>query len=173
MKIFLFTALIAMFPSSVAVLAGPAPSDEKVEPKGSAVAYDEHNGHYVSNKFEMKGDSAYLAIVDRDTFDKVFGVAAVGGGKKFNWVPKDAFEKKIAVAAIKQSAAEIKYKVDKVTADGETLYVQYTTETKGSATGTATFRPYMILTVDKAKIKKVIFIENGKQAETVEVGKGS
>ncbi len=146
-------------------------ADDKVEPKGDKVEFDVHNGHFVSNKYEMKGDSAYLAIADRDNFDKIFGIGRVIG--KQNFVPKDAFEKKIVVATIKKGAALTEYKVEKVTADGETLYIQYTSETKGSATGTAQFASPMIVSVDKGRIKKVIFIENGKKAETVEVAKGS
>jgi hypothetical protein len=146
-------------------------ADDKVEAKGEKVEYTRHD-EFVKNTYEVKGDSAYVAVADRDNFDKIFGIGRVLGGKQ-NFVPKDAFEKKIVVAAIKKGNAITEYKVEKVTADGDTLYVQYTAEPKGSATGTATFVSPLIVSVDKGKITKVIFIENGKKADTVDVPKGS
>jgi hypothetical protein len=164
----LLTSAVGLF---FFVCAGALSADDKVEAKGDKVEFDVHDGHFVNNTYKMKGDSAYVAFADRDSFDKIFGIGRVIG--KQNFVPKDAFDKKIVVAAIKEGAALTNYKVEKVTADGDTLYVQYTADSKGSATGTATFRSPLIVSVDKSKIKKVIFIENGKKAETVEIAKGS
>jgi hypothetical protein len=146
-------------------------AEDKAEAKGDKVEYDRHDGHFVKNNFEPKNNEAFLAIGDQKAFDAAFGVAAVGG-KKFNWVPKDAFDKKLVVAVFKRGNAVTEFKVDKVTADGDTLYVQYGAEAKGSG-GTATFASPLILTVDKGKIKNVVFIENGKKVGTAEVGKGS
>lgn len=159
---------LGLIATGAAVLA-----DDNVEAKGDKVEYGLHDGHFVKNTYDIKGDSAYIAVSDRDSFDKIFGVGAVGGRKQ-NFVPKDAFDKKIVVAAMKKGAALAMYKVEKVTVDGEaTLYVQYTVDTKGSATGTATLVSPLIVSVDKGKIKTVIFIENGKKVDTVELGKGS
>jgi outer membrane protein assembly factor BamB len=164
--------LCAILTAALIIPAAALRADDKVEAKGEKVVYTSHDGHFVKNTYELKGDSGYVAVADKDEFDKIFGVAAVGG-KKFNWVPKDAFDKKIVVAAMKKGAALAEFKIEKVTADGDTLYVQYTADTKGSATGTATYVSPMIIAVDKAKIKTVIFIENGKKAATVDLKKGS
>jgi hypothetical protein len=146
-------------------------ADDKVEAKGDKVAFDVHNGHFVKNTFKPAGDCAFLAITDQKGFDEVFGVGRVLG-KPQNFVPKEAFDKKMVVAVIKNGTAITEYKVEKVTADGDTLYVQYTAEAKGSG-GTATFSSPLIVTVDKDKIKKVTFIENGKKAGNADVAKGS
>jgi hypothetical protein len=147
-------------------------ADDKVEAKGDKVDYKAYVGSYfVKNTYEMKGDSAYVTIPDKDGFEKIFGPGRVIGKQEF--LPNDAFDKKMVIAAIKKGAAVTEYKVEKVTQDGDTVYVQYTTSAKGSATGTASFTSPMIVTVDKEKVKKVVFIENGKKADTVDVPKGS
>ncbi len=97
----------------------------------------------------------------------MFGIARVIG--KQNFVPKDAFDKKMVVAVIKRGNAVTEYKVEKVTADDGTLYVKYTA--KMGTAGTATFASPLILSVDKDKYTEVVFLENGKKVEKVKVGK--
>jgi hypothetical protein len=135
--------------------------------KGAKVDFDVHSGHFQKNNADLKGDVSYLVFTDRPAFDKVFGVAATM--KKQNFVPKDAFEKKMVVAVIKRGNAITEYKVDKVTADAGTLYVQYTTTSKGPTS--ATFNSPLIMSLDKGAYTQVVFIENGKKAETVKVEK--
>ncbi len=150
-------------------LTGFAWADDKVEAKGEKVEYDVHNGHFESNKSGLKGDVSFLAFTDMKGFNQVFGTSAVAR-KKFNWVPKDAFEKKLVVAVIHRGKSFYQYEVDRVTADGNTLYVQYTATAKEGA-GTAAFASPLIVSVDKGKYTSVVFIENGKKAGTAEVGK--
>jgi hypothetical protein len=135
------------------------------EARGRKVEYDVHNGHFVSNKFEVK-DAAYVAITDKAGFDAIFGAARTMG-KPPNFVPRDAFEKKMVVAVIKKGNAPVDYKVETVTADGDTLYVQYKAETKGATT--ATYASPLIVSVEKNKYKEVVFIENGKKVGTATV----
>jgi hypothetical protein len=89
---------------------------------------------------------------------------------KQNFVPKDAFDKKVVFAVIKRGNAITEYKVDKVTADDGTLYVEYTTKAKGDG-GTATFASPLIVSVDNDKFKSVVFIENGKKVATEKFAK--
>jgi hypothetical protein len=159
----LYTAL-AVFAVTPFVLAAPAPDDTA---KGKKVEYNVHNGHFEKNDAGLKGDSSYLAFTDRDGFDKVFGIGRVIG--KQNFVPKDAFDKKMVVAVIKRGNAITDYKVEKVTADEGTLYVQYTA--KMGEAGTATFASPLIVSVDKDKYTAVVFIENGKKADKVKLAK--
>jgi hypothetical protein len=148
------------------VAAAPAPDEDTA--KGKKVDFDVHNGHFQKNDAGLKGDASYLAFTDRDAFDKVFGIGRVIG--KQNFVPKDAFDKKMVVAVIKRGNAITEYKVDKVTADEGTLYVQYTATAKPGG-GTATYASPLIVSVDKDKYKQVVFLENGKKVETVKLGK--
>jgi hypothetical protein len=147
-------------------LAAPAADEDKA--KGKEVKYEEYNGHFQKNDAGLKGDASYLTFSDRAAFDKVFGVGRVMGNKQ-KFVPKDAFDKQIVVAVIKRAKALTTYKVEKVTADEGTLYVQYTAKT-GDA-GTAEYASPLIISVDNDKYKNVVFIENGKKAETVKIEK--
>jgi hypothetical protein len=141
------------------------------EAKGNKVEFQTHNGYFESNKSGLKGEASYLAFTDEKKFDEVFGKAVVMGGKP-NFLPKDAFDKKLVVATIKRGDAVYEYKVEKVTADEGTLYVQYDATAKKGG-GTATFATPLIIAVDKDKGKytKVVFIENGKKAGEAEIGK--
>ena len=159
----LYTAL-AVFAVTPFVLAAPAPDDTA---KGKKVEYNVHNGHFEKNDAGLKGDSSYLAFTDREAFDKVFGAAVTM--RKKNFVPKDAFDKKMVVAVIKRGNALTEYKVEKVTADEGTLYVQYTA--KMGAAGTATFATPLIVSLDKDKYKAVVFLENGKKVDKVKLEK--
>jgi hypothetical protein len=138
------------------------------EGKMAKVDFVAHDGHFESNKSGLKGDASYLAITDRAGFDAVFGSLAVMG-KKFNYVPKDAFEKKMVVAVIKRGNAPVEYKVEQVTTADDKLYVQYKATAKDPTT--AKFASPLILTVEKGKYTSVVFIENGKQVGTATVGK--
>jgi hypothetical protein len=149
-------------------LAPAARADDKAEPKGDKIDFDVHNGHFESNMSGLKGDASFLAFTDAKAFGAVFGTAAVMG-KKYNYMPKDAFDKKLAAAVIHRGDAPWEYKVQKATADGDTVYVQYEA-TAGKATS-ARFASPLIVSVDKGKYARVVFIENGKKAGTAEIGK--
>jgi hypothetical protein len=158
-------ATLTLFVLPLIAHAAPAPDDDTA--KGKEVKFEVHDGHFEKNNSGLKGDSSYLVFTDRDAFDKVFGIARVIG--KQNFVPKDAFDKKMVVAVIKRGNAVTEYKVEKVTADDGTLYVKYTA--KMGTAGTATFASPLILSVDKDKYTEVVFLENGKKVEKVKVGK--
>jgi hypothetical protein len=150
------------------LVAFAAPADDKSEAKGEKVEFTLHDGYFESNKSGLEGESSFLAFTDDDGFKKIFGVAVVMG-KKPKFLPKDAFEKKIAVAVIHRGNKLYNYKVQKVTGDEKTLYVVYTTKTEDG--GGANFHSPMIVSVDKGKYTSVVFIEDGKKAGTAEVGK--
>jgi hypothetical protein len=160
----LFAAL-AVLALPLLVRAAPAPDEDTA--KGKEVKFEVHSGHFQKNDAGLKGDASYLVFTDRESFDKVFGVGATM--RKQNFVPKDAFDKKMVVAVIKRGNAVTEYKVEKVTADEGTLYVQYTAKT--GAAGTASYASPLIVSVDKDKYTAVVFLENGKKVEKVKVGK--
>lgn len=163
------TILILVGVVALLMFAVPAGAEDKAEAKGDAVKYDVNSGYFEKNNSGLKGDSSYLAIADQKAFDKVFGVAFVAG-KKQNFLPKDAFETKIVVAAIKRGDAVYEYKVEKVAADKDVLYIQYTATAKGGA-GSAKFASPLIISLDKGKYESVVFLENGKKAGTASFGK--
>ncbi len=148
-------------------LIAVAADDEK--PKGKAVESEVHSGYFESNKSGLKGDTSFLAFTDPEAFGQTFGVGFTMG-KKPNVLPKDAFEKKMAVAVIKRGDAITTYKDVKVTADEDTLYVSYDTEAKGGG-GTAKYASPLIVSLDKGKYTNVVFFENGKKAGSIKLGK--
>jgi hypothetical protein len=150
----------------LAALTVSARADDKAkaEAKGKEVEYTAYPGYFEKNDSGLKGDASYLAISTPKLFDATFGIGFTMG-KKPDVLPKDAFDSKVAAAVIKRGKAITEYKVEKVTADDDTLYVQYTTTEKGGG-GTAMYASSLIVAVDKAKLKKVVFIENGKEAGT-------
>jgi hypothetical protein len=158
-------AIVAVLALPLLVVAAPAPDEDTA--KGKKVAFDVHNGQFEKNNSGLKGDSSYLVFSDREGFDKVFGLGRVMG--KQNFVPKDAFDAKMVVAVIKRGNALTKYKVEKVTADEGTLYIQYTAET--DKPGSAMIHSPLIVSVDKDKYTSVVFIENGKKVDKVKIAK--
>jgi hypothetical protein len=157
----LLAALLLVCP----LAAAPVPAEDKA--KINKIAFDVHNGHFEKNTSGLKGDSSYLVFTDRPSFDKVFGIARVIG--KQNFVPKGAFEKRMVVAVIKRGNALVRYKDEQVTADGKALTVRYTA-TKGPA-GSARFHSPLIVSLPRDKYTSVTFVENGKKAETLKIGK--
>lgn len=133
---------------------------------GAAVPYVHHSGHFEKNNSGLKAEPSFVVATDREAFDKVFGVAFTMG-KRPNVVPPDAFEKKLVAAVIKRGPAPTTYMVEKVTAAGGTVTVRYKAET-GPA-GTARFASPLIVSLDRAGVKKVDFVENGKGVGSVEV----
>ncbi|HLN33531.1 MAG TPA: hypothetical protein VK395_37735 [Gemmataceae bacterium] len=150
-------------------MTGPVFADEQPIAKGSKVAYQVYKSYFESNKSGLEGDRSFLAFTDQKAFDKVFGKAVVMG-KKPKFLPKDAFDTKLVIAAIRRGHKVWEYGVDKVTADGKTLYVQY--EAHSGAEDSATFASPLIISVGKAKYSTVVFIENGKKVGSATIGSG-
>lgn len=136
--------------------------------KGEKVEYTRYTDYFEKNDAKLKGDASYLAFTKADEFDKVFALRPpLMGGKKSEPLPANTFEKKLAAAVVKRGNAIVTYDVEKVTADGDTLYVQY--KATAGKDGSATFASQLIVTADRGKAKKVVFIENGKTVGMAEV----
>lgn len=138
------------------------------EAKGEKVEFTTYADYFEKNDSGLKGDSSYLVFVNKEGFNKVFSLRPpLMGGAKPVAPPDNTFEKKLVIAAIKRGNAITTYNVEKVTVDGDTLFIQYKA-TAGNAS-TATFASPLIATANKGKVKKVVFIENEKTVGTVEV----
>jgi hypothetical protein len=162
-----FAVAVALLAASTGLaLAG---DKDKEEAKGDKLPFEVYTSYFEKNNSGLKGDESFLAFTDRKSFDQVFGVAVVMG-KKPSVLAKDAFDSKLVVAAIKRGDAPWTYKVDKVTGDGDTLYIQYDATTK-KGDGTAKFASPLIVSVDRGKYKTVVFLENGKKVGTADVPK--
>jgi hypothetical protein len=168
MKNLLLFTVALLLPVGAAGLALAADKD-KDEAKGDKVDFKVHSGYFEKNNSGLKGDESLLAFTDQKSFDQIFGVGFTMG-KKPDVLPKDAFDSKMVVAVIRRGDAPSTYKVDKVTADGDTLYLQFeATSKKGD--GSAKFASPLIVSVDRGKYKTVVFLENGKKVGTADVPK--
>jgi hypothetical protein len=162
-------AAVMVIPWTLAATQGaPAPADKNVA-KGEKAEYKVYNSYFVSNKAGIKDGSTYKAFADQKSFDEVFRPTPPLIGKKREYLPRDVFDTKIVAAVIKKGNKMVEYKVEKVTVDKDTLYVQYTT--KSMDTPATTFAASLIVAVDKGKIASVIFLEDGKKAGTAKLEK--
>jgi competence protein ComGF len=158
---------LAITLTALATLAGLTTAGENKE-KGKKVDYLVYSSYFESNKAGLKGAESFLVFTDAKAFNKVFGKAVVMK-KKPKFLPEDAFDSQIVVAAIKRGGDIWTYKVEKVTAQGDRLHVHYRTTAKEG--GGAKFASPLVVAVDKGKYAAVVFIENGKKVGTAEVGK--
>jgi hypothetical protein len=160
-------AVAVLFPLLLAARIGSAA--DKEEAKGDKVDYKSYKSYFVSNKAGLKKESSYLTFTDQESLGKVLLKAPPNQRQKREYLPRDVFDKKIVVAVVKQGNKIWEYKVEKVTADKDTLYVQYTTSSKDG--GAATYASPLILAVDRGKLASVVFLENGAKAATANIGK--
>jgi hypothetical protein len=177
----------------LAPASGPAPAaGKKTEAKGTKVEYEVHTGYLMRLKAYWAARAAdksklglfcFLAFNDRDSFDKAF--AQPDGGKvnlnelipsgeakgdKPKLLPRDAFDKKLVVAVTHNGMRTWKYKVTRVTADGDTLYVQY--QAGSTVAYPNSYVCPLIVSVAKGKYASVVFIENGSKLGTATIGTG-
>ena len=137
------------------------------EAKGEKVESTTYSDYFVKNTAGIKDDSTYLVFTDKEGFEKVFNLRPPLMGKKSVVMPGNVFEKNLVIAAIKRGNAITTYTIDKLTNEGETLYIQY--KAVVGKPSTATFASPLIVTADRGKAKKVVFIENEKTVATIEV----
>jgi hypothetical protein len=156
---------LALLVVPLALLSATTWADEA---KGEKVEYATYTDYFEKNNSGLAGDQSFLVFANKEAMAKVVDLRRpVMGGKKPVPVPGEAFDKKLVFAVISRGDAITTYTVEKVTADGDALYVQY--KAMVGPAGTARFASPLILTAEKGKAKKVVFIENGKTVGTAEV----
>lgn len=141
----------------------------RAEPPSSqpaTIPFDIHVGYFVSNQFEPNAPVSFVGVQDQKAFDGVFGTALVMG-KVSNYLPADAFESKIVVAAIKRGKAVWEFKVQEVTAADGLLAVRYTTTSTNQ--DSAEFACPLIVSVPKGGYTAVEFVEDGKSVKKIEI----
>ena len=113
---------------------------------------------FVKNDAGLDRPAHFLLLKDQKEFDRVFGPAAVMWQKKK--LPPPDFTKQIVVAAIHQGKCYTEYKVSSVANMNHVTTITYTTTTK--PTPTTTYACPMILTLPRAGLTAVEFVENGR-----------
>jgi hypothetical protein len=125
-------------------------------------------GYFVKNTVKLEGNPAFLVLPDKNAFDNVFGFGRVMGAKP-KLVEESVFEKNLIAVVVKAGNAVTTYEVEQVRRDKDKLVVQYKA-TAGNAS-TAQFRSSLIVSVPRAGVTEVVFLENGKEAGKAAVKK--
>lgn len=155
----IFALIAAMFVvSSPLTFAKPSSKAFSQSPQ-KQVAYRVYKSYFESNNSGLKGANSYLFLPDQQSFDKIFGAAAVMGNNDF--LPSDSFGSKSVAAVIKRGNRIWNYAVQQVDRKGNSLYIRY--KATPSIPNSATFASPLIVAVDKANYDSVVFIENGKR----------
>ena len=185
--------LIWIVAAGLLPLAAGATQGQKTTPKGKKVEFKVHSGYceraeharaeqLKAQKDKTLGIVSFLAFTDQDSFDKAFGKTpskedlanflpnGEAKGKKPNLLPKDAFDKKMVVATTVRGPNISAYRVVKVTADGDTLYVQYLEQSAFAGNNRVWSSP-LILSVDKGPYTSVVFILGNKKYGTATIAK--
>ena len=148
-----------LFLLSVVILFVAAGASARGGAEERALEFQRHDSSYFEkNNSGLKGEKSYLVFTDQRQFDRVFGPAAKMGGNDF--LPGDAFNTKIVVAAIKRGSMR-RYSDIKVTEENGVLLVSYTATDEKP--GSASFRVPLILAVEKGDYSGVVFVENGER----------
>jgi hypothetical protein len=130
------------------------------------VACDVHDGYFVSNQFEADAPLSFAVIRDREAFDKVFGAAVVMRDKSHR-LPGAAFDKRVVVTAIRRGKAMVKYKVESLILEDDSLVLRYSAQSTPSAS--ASFSCPLIVSLEQRDFSKVRFEENGRIVKVLEV----
>ena len=185
--------LIWIVAAGLLPLAAGATQGQKTAPKGKKVEFKVHSGYceraeharaeqLKAQKEKTLGIVSFLAFTDQDSFDKAFGKTpskedltnflpnGEAKGKKPNLLPKDVFDKKMVVATTARGPNISAYRVVKVTADGDTLYVQYLEQSAFAGNNRIWSSP-LILSVDKGPYTSVVFILGNKKYGTATIAK--
>ena len=144
-----------------------AAQNPKVESKAAEVKFQRYDNYFEKNNSGLKGNSSYLVLKNQTAFDKVFGAGATMGEN--NFLPDGVFDSMLVIAAIKRGSSLRTYEVTQATVENGKLYVRFNTVDKAS--GSATFSSPLILAIPKGNYKKILFVENGKQAKSITVKK--
>jgi hypothetical protein len=186
-------ALVWIVAAGLLPLAAGATQGQKTTPKGKKVEFKVHSGYceraeharaerLKAQKEKTLGIVSFLAFTDQDSFDKAFGKTpskedltnflpnGEAKGKKPNLLPKDVFDKKMVVATTARGPNISAYRVVKVTADGDTLYVQYLEQSAFAGNNRIWSSP-LILSVDKGPYTSVVFILGNKKYGTATIAK--
>jgi hypothetical protein len=141
--------------------------DDAKEEKADFKVYD---GYFESNKSGLKGEASFLVFTDKKGFDNVFRpTPPLLGGKKKVLLPDNAFEAQLVAAVVKRGDRVWTYKVTGVTHCKGKATITY--EAKAGQAGGATFASPLIVAVARGGLARVVFVENGKEVGTAEIGK--
>ena len=112
---------------------------------------------FVKNNAGLTNSASYLLVKDQKEFDRYFGHGAVMWQKKKT--PPPDFTKQVVAFAVHCGLFYTEYKVQSVATTNGVMTIRYTT--KVTPTPATTYACPMVLTLPRAGLNSVIFIEDG------------
>ncbi|MSU80566.1 MAG: hypothetical protein EXS16_21065 [Gemmataceae bacterium] len=136
---------------------------------GEKVAYEIYaKNYFVKNSAPLPGNPAFLVLHDKKSYDQIFGIGFVIGGKP-KLVTESLFQKNLVITAIKSGNALWKYDVEKVTIEKQQLIIAY--KATGKESPSAKFTVPLIVSVPRGDYTDIVFIENDKEVSRMPVKK--
>jgi hypothetical protein len=124
-----------------------------------------YNDLFVKNNAGLTNAATYLVVQDQKEFDRIFGHAAVMWQKHKS--PPPDFSKDVVALAVHHGHRYTRYKVQAVEFANQVATVRYTLTVR--PTPNTTYACPMILTLPRAGLRAVAFIENGQTVATVKL----
>jgi hypothetical protein len=140
-------------------------------PAGAPVAFDIVNGYWVSKQFAPNEAASFVVFRDQKAFQAAFGVQAEMG-TSVHPLPKDAFETRMVVAAVKREKDYRAYTVQAVTVEAGVLTLQYNTTgfaRSRSAPDSMDKSNVLIISVPKGDYAAIKFVEDGKVVKKLDL----
>lgn len=130
---------------------------------GDTVPAKTYTGYFVKNTHRFPPGKNYecLYIEDKGTFDSLFGIGAVMGGKQ-EWLPNNFFSHNAVIAVIRNGLWDLR--LDRVSARNGTVSFQYSADRKKASYEAVT---PLIVAVPKNIGHNVEFVENGKVIDRI------
>jgi len=131
----------------------------------TAVETNPFNDLFVKSDAGVTNAATYMVVKDQPEFDRIFGHAAVMW-QKHKSTPPD-FTKQVVALAVHQGNLYTTYKVQALEATNSIMTIRYTTRVK--PTPNTTYACPLILTLPRAGLNAVTFIENSQTVATVKL----
>jgi len=131
----------------------------------AAVETNQYSDLFIKNDAGITNAASYLVVQDQKEFDRIFGHAAVMWQKRKS--PPPDFTKDVDALAVHQGNHTTKFKVQTVESTNSIWTIRYTINV--TPTPNTTYACPMILTLPRAGINAVTFVENGKTVATVKL----
>lgn len=137
----------------------------------SALAQDDAVKQYPTGYFYRKTlntpPEVFHVITDASNFKDLFGSMITKLDKSPRIEPAD-FEKRMAIAVVKNDFGGWTFNLDKVSRDGNTLTVHYKAQPPKKKESLKSIRQ-LLISVPREGIAKIAFSDNGKVVKTIEI----
>ena len=127
----------------------------------TAVSYEVSASHFVKNTYKGETNPSYLLIRSYDSFESLFGVAAVMNMDMTKLITEEKMENGFVLSIIYQGNDVHEFGMEKVTVNNNELRVYYTSKvTIPDASWEGNF--HITILVQDCEFNKILLYENGQ-----------